>query len=252
MSSLLRVAVERLVGKLKGDPSYRLEGELSDRDLTEVLRRRAREALRGEIVRRRFRQSTRPAFVGSGVVVRHGRHIFAGPSLVLGDGVMLDGLSSKGLRLGRNVTIQRGAALLCTGVIARPGLGITVGDRTGIGDHCFFWGQGGIEIGCDVLFGPGVRVFSENHRFDDPSNPINRQGEDRQPVAIGDNCWIGGGVTILAGVKIGHGCIIGAGSLVTKDLPPNSVAVGVPARVVRQRGAADGGPTDDSVPGTAS
>ena len=244
--SLLSRAVERLVGGLKRDPSYRLEEKLSGRDLAEVLRRRVREAIRGEIVRRRFRRSARPVFVGSGVVVRHGRHITAGPSLVLGDGVMLDGLSSRGLRLGRNVTIQRGAALLGSGVIARPGVGISVGDRTGIGDHCFFWGQGGIEIGADVLFGPGVQIFSENHRFDDLSVPINRQGEDRQPVVIGDDCWIGGNAIILAGVHIASGCVIGAGSLVAKDLPPNSVAVGVPARVVRERGAGGEGPADDS------
>ena len=123
------------------------------------------------------------------------------------------------------------------GVVARPGRGITVGDRTGIGDHCFFWGQGGIEIGSDVIFGPDVQIFSENHRFDDPTIPISRQGEDRRPVVIGNDCWIGGRVTILAGVHIGGGCVIGAGSLVTKDIPPNSVAVGAPARVVRQRTA---------------
>ncbi len=248
---LMARAVERLVGRLKSDPSYRLEETLSGRDLAEVLRRRAREAIRGELVRRRFRRSARPAFVGSGVVVRHGRHITAGPSLVLGDGVMLDGLSSNGLHLGRNVTIQRGAALVGTGVIARPGVGISVGDRTGIGDHCFFWGQGGIEIGADVLFGPGVQIFSENHRFDDPSIPINRQGEDRQAVVIGDDCWIGGGAIILAGVHIAHGCAIGAGSLVTKDIPAGSVAVGVPARVVRSRYANEDDPTSGIAQGTA-
>jgi acetyltransferase-like isoleucine patch superfamily enzyme len=235
MSSRLHRSAEWLVGRLKRDPSYRLAEELSDRDLGEILRRRGREVIRGELVRRRFRRSSHFVFAGCGVVVRHGRHITAGPSLVLGDGVMLDGLSSRGLTLGRNVTILRGAALLGTGVMARPGVGITIGDRTGIGDHCFFWGQGGIEIGSDVIFGPHVQIFSENHRFDDPTIPISRQGEDRRPVVIGDDCWIGGRVTILAGVRIGGGCVIGAGSLVTKDIPPNSVAVGSPARVVRQR-----------------
>src|SRR5664280_164941 len=128
MSSRLHRAAEWLAGRLKGDSSYRLAEELSDRDLSEILRRRAREAIRGELVRRRFGRSARPVFAGSRVRVNHGRHITAGRSLVLGDGVMLDGLSSRGLRLGRNVTILRGAALLGTGVMARPGVGITVGD----------------------------------------------------------------------------------------------------------------------------
>ena len=238
MSALLRRSLERLIGRLKRDPAYRLEGEYASADLLELLRRRGFEGWRGIFVRLRLAESHGIVFAGSRIAVRHGRHIRAGPQLILGDGAVLDGFGEQGIRLGRNVTIARGAVLLCTGVVARPGVGIAVGDRTGIGDHCFISGQGGVTIGSDVLFGPAVRVFSENHRFDQPDIPIRLQGEERAPVAIEDDCWIGAGATILGGVTVGSGTIVGAGAVVTQDTPPNSIVVGVPARVIgtRERG----------------
>ena len=236
MSDLLRRPVERLIGRLKHELDYRLEGRYGTADLLELLRRRGFEAWRGLFVRVRLAESHGLVFAGSRIVVRHGRHIRAGAQLILGDGVMLDGFGERGIRLGRNVTIARGAVLVCTGVVARPGAGITVGDRTGIGDHCFISGQGGVEIGSDVLFGPAVRVFSENHRFDQLDLPIRLQGEERAPVKIHDDCWIGAGATIVGGVTLGRGTVVGAGAVVTEDTPPGSVVAGVPARVVRKRG----------------
>ncbi len=174
--------------------------------------------------------------VGRRVAIRHGRHVTAGPGLLIGDDVLIDGLSLEGIRLGRNVTIVRGAVLVCTGVLARPGVGITIGDRTGIGDHSYLSGQGGIAIGDDVLLGPGVRVFSENHEFGDRVRPIRTQGEVRAPVTIESDCWIGAGATILASVRIGRGAVIGAGSVVTRDVPAYAVAAGNPAKVIRYRG----------------
>ncbi len=236
MSGLLRRWLERLIGRLKGDPGYRLEGDYASADLAELLRRRGFEAWRGLFVRLRIAESHGIVFAGSRIVIRHGRHVRAGPQLILGDGVLLDGFGERGIRLGRNVTVARGAALVCTGVIARPGVGITIGDRTGIGDHCFISGQGGVDIGSDVLFGPAVRVFSENHRFDRLDLVIRQQGEERAPVTIEDDCWIGAGATIVGGVTLGRGTVVGAGAVVTADTPSNSMVVGVPARVIGTRG----------------
>lgn len=234
-STFLRRALERLIGRLKDDPDYRIEPGYSTRDLVEVSWRRAREAWRGLFVRRRLGKAAGVVFAGRRVSIRHGRHITTGPSLLVGDDVLLDGLSLEGIRLGRNVTIVRGAVLVCTGVLARPGVGITIGDRSAIGDHSFLGGQGGIAIGSDVLFGPGVRVFSENHEFGDMDALIRMQGETRAPVTIEDDCWIGAGSTILGGVRIGRGAVVGAGSVVSRDVPRYAVVVGVPAAIVRYR-----------------
>lgn len=89
-----------------------------------------------------------------------------------------------------------------------------------------------IIIGDRVAFGPNVSILAATH---ETSVESRRNGvEFAKEVIIGDDCWIGAGVSILAGVHIGEGCTIGAGAVVTKPIPPFSVAVGSPARVVKQ------------------
>jgi serine acetyltransferase len=232
---MIHGAVESLVRRIKRDDGYALSGDLRDRDLIEVVLRRGFEAVRGVWIGRKLGAATMPLFAGHRVVIRHGHMIRIGRGCILGDDVLLDGLGSSGLRLGANVTIGRASTLVCTGVIARPGVGIVIGSRTGISEGAHIEGQGGVTIGSDVIIGPAVRIFSENHRFRDPLIPIREQGEERAPVRIADNCWIGSGTILLAGVSIGPGSVIGAGSIVTHDVPAGSLALGAPARVVGAR-----------------
>ena len=96
-----------------------------------------------------------------------------------------------------------------------------------------------VKIGNNVFCGPDVRILTSLHplRYQE-RNPFEKDGklcllEYGAPITIGDNCWFGGGVTVCAGVTIGSGCVIGAGSVVTKDIPDNSLAAGVPCRVIR-------------------
>ncbi len=111
------------------------------------------------------------------------------------------------------------------------GFNIRVGARFYANFDCVMLDGGGITIGDHVLFGPRVAVYTTNHAVD----PAERRAGAcyARPVVIGDDCWIGGGVTINPGVTIGEGSIIGSGSVVTKDVPANSIAVGVPAVVRR-------------------
>ena len=233
---LLVRTTEGLVRRLKRDPSYRLEGTYQTRDLVEVLMHRGGQAFRGLFLARRASRASLPLFSGRRVSLRHGRHATIGASTIIGDDVLIDALSEGGLHLGRNVTIGRGSTLTCTGVVARPGIGIWVGDRTGIGEYAHIGGQGGVRIGSDVIIGPGLRIFSENHRYDRLDQRIREQGESRQEVTIEDDCWLGAGVIVVAGVRIGSGSVIGAGAVVTTDVPARSIAVGVPARVIGMRG----------------
>ena len=89
-----------------------------------------------------------------------------------------------------------------------------------------------VTFGDDCFVGPNVSIYTACHS----TNPVERntRQEWAKPVTVGNNVWIGGSVTILAGVTIGDNCTIGAGSVVTRDIPANSVAVGNPARVVKQ------------------
>ncbi len=92
-----------------------------------------------------------------------------------------------------------------------------------------------IRIGNHVRIAPMVMMIASNHVFDDTERPIARQGLRHAPITVEDDVWIAGRVTLTAGVTIGRGSVIGAGAVVTTDIPPWSVAVGVPARVIRSR-----------------
>ena len=227
--------IEKLIRKLKGNPNYKWESTYSERDLLSVTKVRFAQVIRGLWLRLFLKKCTGLLFIGSNVKVRHGYQLRAGKNLILEDNVSINALSIKGIILGDQVSIARDSILFCTGIIAQKGTGITIGDRTGISARAYFAGQGGITIGSDVIMGPNVQIFSENHNYADMALLIKEQGVTKQAVTIGNNCWIGGGATILSGVNIGDGCVIAAGSVVVKSIPANSIAAGVPARVIKNR-----------------
>jgi maltose O-acetyltransferase len=111
------------------------------------------------------------------------------------------------------------------------GFRIRVGARTFVNYGLVALDVASIAIGDDVQIGPNVQLLTPTH----PIDPDTRRAkwEAAEPIAIGGNAWLGGGVIVLPGVTIGENTVVGAGSIVTKDLPPNVVAAGNPARVVR-------------------
>ena len=132
-----------------------------------------------------------------------------------------------GVRFAPNVSIRNGER-------------ISIGAHAHIGERCSLWAgdtSGRIEIGEYALFGPDVYVTASNYETA-PGIPVMQQPKREQDVVIGRQSWLGARVIVVAGVTIGDGCIVGAGSVVTKSLPPDSIAVGAPARVVGSRRAA--------------
>lgn len=115
------------------------------------------------------------------------------------------------------------------------GKNIHLGQGSFINMNCNFIDDGQIIVGKKVLFGPAVTVVTVGH----PVNPQMREYMYTDPVVIGDNVWIGANVTVCPGVKIGENSVIGAGSVVTRDIPANCVAVGNPCRVLREIGERD-------------
>jgi len=113
---------------------------------------------------------------------------------------------------------------------------IRVGSRAAISRGVQFQGAGGIDVGDDVLMGPGVKVWSINHQFDDPRRTIAAQGFTEAPVVIEDDVWLGANVVVLPGSRIGRGSVVAAGSVVRGTVPPMVLAAGSPATVRRPRG----------------
>ncbi len=110
------------------------------------------------------------------------------------------------------------------------GVDISVGRNVFINQNCTFYDLGGIDIGDDVLIGPNVSLITSGH----PIAPSQRHsGVVAKPITIGNNVWISAGVTIIGGVDVGENSVVAAGAVVTKDVPPNTLVGGNPAKVIR-------------------
>lgn len=116
-------------------------------------------------------------------------------------------------------------------VYADYGLYTKIGHDTFINHNAYLMDGGGITIGSHCFIGPNCGMYTAIHAT--IAEERNQGLEKALPIVLGDNCWLGGDVTILPGVTIGNNTIIGAGSVVTKDIPDNVVAVGNPCRVLR-------------------
>jgi acetyltransferase-like isoleucine patch superfamily enzyme len=119
----------------------------------------------------------------------------------------------------------------------RNGQRIVVGSHCHIGEHCYLWAgdsTGEIKIGDMVSLAPGVFITASDYSCV-KNVPFRKQNRHESHVRIGNDVWLGARVVVTAGVTIGDGCIVGAGAVVTRDLPDDSIAVGVPARVIGYR-----------------
>lgn len=126
---------------------------------------------------------------------------------------------------GKNVNIERGAQFSSD---------VSLGDNSGIGVNAVISSH--VTIGNDVMMGPDCMIFTANHAMEHNGVPMCQQGHNKfEPVVIGNDVWIGARVIILPGVHVGDGAVIGAGSVVTKDVPDCAVVGGNPARILRMR-----------------
>jgi carbonic anhydrase/acetyltransferase-like protein (isoleucine patch superfamily) len=162
--------------------------------------------------------------------VKHPQRIVMGRRCKIHSGASIDG-GRGGVSLGDGVTLNRYA------YVQGAAAGVRLGNGVEINNFSVINGTGGVDIGNDVIMGPHVRVISYQHSFDDINVPIKRQPLKGARIVIGDDVWLGAGAIVLAGLEIGRGSVVGAGAVVTRSCPPYSVLAGVPARVIRQRGA---------------
>jgi acetyltransferase-like isoleucine patch superfamily enzyme len=133
------------------------------------------------------------------------------------------------VEFGEGCVLDRDLTVECDGVIR-------VGNRTIFGHHCTVAARSSVVIGEDCLIAEMVSIRDHDHRFERLDLTTREQGEVVAPVRIGRNVWLGAKVTVSKGVAIGDNAIVGANAVVTHDIPPNAIAAGVPARIIRMRG----------------
>ena len=170
--------------------------------------------------------------IGCGVRIINPQNMSLGNGVSIDDHCTLIARSERGLTLGDETRLKVGVYLDTEG---KDGY-IEVGKRVYIGTGCCLHGHRGLEIGDDTLLAQNITVTPYSHRFEDPLQPIIRQGGHSRRITIGRDCYLGMCVCVLWSADIGDGAVVGAGSVVVKSVPPYQVAVGVPARVIRRRG----------------
>jgi len=228
----------RLYQLARGRPARTGDVEVPLRDLVGYLwRRGVMSYLRGLLWRPRLGGCGGRLFVGRRAAIRFPRYVTVGRNVYIGDETYLSGLSTGGVRIGDHVRIREQVWIQATGTLDDPGVGLEIGEGTYIGPRCVLGAGGGLTIGRHVTMGAAIHLLAENHAFDDPARPIGEQGVTRRGIAIEDDAWIGNAAIVLDGVRIGRGAVIGAGAVVTRNVPPLGIAVGNPARVIGQRGA---------------
>jgi len=170
--------------------------------------------------------------IGRNVTVRGASNIHLGSRVMLDDQVVLDARgAAASIELGEKVLVARNS------IVRSRGERIRIAEHTDIGSNCIVSTDSNLDIGSHVLIAAYAYVCAGgNHRYDDPSIPIMQQGFDKQGgVTIGSGVWLGSHCMIMDGAVIGEGTIIGSHAVVKGEIPAMKIAVGTPAKVIRDR-----------------
>ena len=156
------------------------------------------------------------------------------PATYIAKGAMIQ-MDSDCRSFGGRILVSEGVTISDGVIIATYGGTIEIDANAYIGPYCVLYGHGGLAIGRNTMIGAHTVIVPANHGFGRIDVPMNVQPLTQEGISIGNDVWVGSGCKVLDGVRIGNGAVIGAGSIVTKDIDAYSIALGVPATVVRSR-----------------
>jgi acetyltransferase-like isoleucine patch superfamily enzyme len=232
----MRHVVAFVVRRIKRDRAWALDPAMSSGAVTVMVLGSVVKAIRGRFRRIGFRRARGLTMIGRRVTLRNKRYISVGRNFIAEDYAEIQGFSRQGVVFGDKVTVGRFAMIRPSAYYGGPaGEGLAVGNDSNIGPYCYIGCSGHITIGNHVMMSPRVSLYAENHNFADVNRTMKSQGVTREPIVIEDDCWIASHSIVLAGVTIGRGSIVAAGSVVTRSVPPYSIVAGSPARVIRSR-----------------
>ena len=188
-------------------------------------------ALRKIFYRRMFNKIGKNVIFGINVSIRCPNQIRIGSNVVIDDNVLLDGRGPEevNLEIGDNVFIGRGCLISC-----HDGM-IKIGDNTNIGPCGMLISGSKLIVGNNVIMAGNCYIAATTKRTDRLDIPIIAQGFIGSGVTVGDNVWLGAGVIINDGTYVGKNCVVGSGAVVTKDIPDEYIAYGIPAKPIRKR-----------------
>jgi acetyltransferase-like isoleucine patch superfamily enzyme len=227
----MRFLVLSIIQKIRGE---KIElGDFSNRDLFRISVTKVFSLIRGLIfinlpflVRGFF-------FLGYDSILKGREKIIFNSSATIGSRVKISSIGSQRFEFGKNFSIRDFSIIDSFGSIKKESGLLKIGNNVGISEYCYFGIRGNLIVGDDVIIGPGVKIFTENHSIDLNHLPFRLQDEMRKEVIIGNNVWIGASSVILPGVNIGDNVVIAAGAVVNKNVPPNSLYGGVPAKLIK-------------------
>ncbi len=192
--------------------------------------------LRSRLYPKLLKRCGRGCVFGLNTILRHPHKIEIGDNVVIDDNCLIDakGTDNAGIKIGDNAFVGRNSILSC-----KNG-DITLGDRVNIGFNCEVFSGSRVTVGEGTLLAAYTYLIGGDH-VADLDEDITQTGSTSHGIEVGENSWFGAGAKVLDGVKIGAHTIIGTGAVVTKDIAAYSIAVGLPAKVIRDRRAAKTG-----------
>ena len=227
----MKIIIENIIGNLKKS-NFKFDDNVSSKMVFSLLLRYLISLIRAQ---KYFYKKNLHSLIFLGKKVKISNRTKINRATIIGDFTVLDGLGNIGIKIGSSCNIGAFCRFICSVNYNKIGEAIILGNNVSIGEYSYIGGAAKVVIGNDTIVGQYLSIHPQNHNFHEKNKLIRLQGTTENGVKIGNNCWIGSKVTFLDGSKVGNGCVVAAGSVVTKSFGDNLVIAGVPAKVIKNR-----------------